>query len=93
MAAFVAMGAGKAVGKDAAAEIAAKGPLNVCRRRLIALPGRECQSGFEVRLNGAIPERFLGSAALVALGLRRDTFDCGIHGASPSWSGDRGRIL
>ena len=28
-----------------------------------------------MRLDGAIPERFLGSAALIALRLRRDTFD------------------
>jgi hypothetical protein len=58
------MGAGEAVGQNPAVEIAAKGLLNIVGGGFIARPDGERQPRFEVRLDGAIPEGFLRSAAL-----------------------------
>jgi len=82
-AALIAVSAGKAVSQNAANEIAAKCLLNIRGCGFITLPRRERQSSFEVGLDDVVPERFLGSATLIALCLRRDTFDCGIHETEP----------
>jgi hypothetical protein len=75
MLALIAVGAGKTVSEDAAFEIAAKGALDIGGRRLVELSGRAFQPGFEVRLDGAIPQRPLGTAALITPGAWRGTFD------------------
>ncbi|MDP2760617.1 MAG: hypothetical protein Q8O64_09490 [Sideroxyarcus sp.] len=85
MPALVAVGAGEAVSQNSAAEITPKGLLDIGWGGFIARLIGERQPGFEVRLDGAIPEGCLGTAALVALGLRCDGFGCGIHG-KPHWA-------
>ena len=64
---LVAAGAGEAVVEDATLEIAAEGALDMGRRCFTVLPAGEFQPGFEVGLDDSIPERPLGTAALVAL--------------------------
>jgi hypothetical protein len=91
--ALVAVGAGEAVGEDAAFEIAAEGSLDMGRRCFTVLAAGELQPGFEVGLDDAIPQRPLGTAALVALGCGRGALSGGCHRGGPSWSGDRDRIL
>ena len=91
--ALVAVGAGEAVGEDAAFEIAAEGSLDMGRRCFTVLAAGEFQPGFEVGLDDAIPQRPLGTAALVALGCGRGALSGGCHRGGPSWSGDRDRIL
>jgi hypothetical protein len=91
--ALITVSAGKAVGEDGAFEIAAKAALDIRRWRLTGWPGGEFQPGFEVGLDDAIPQRALGTAALVALGTGRGALGLGSHRASPSWSGNRDRIL
>jgi len=80
----VTPGVGKAVGEDAAFEIAAEATLDIRRRRLAERTAGEFQPGGEVRLDGAIPQRLLGTAALITLGVR-----CGARcgGSHEAWSG------
>jgi len=82
--ALVTVGSGKAVRQNSAFEIAAKCLLDMRGRRRIALPGRERQPSLEVCLDCAVPQRPFWAAALVAPGAWYGTFDCGIHGATPS---------
>ncbi len=91
--ALVAVGVGEAVSKDAAFVIAAEGSLDMGRRCFTVLAAGEFQPGFEVGLDDAIPQRPLGTAALVALGCGRGALCGGCHRGGPSWSGDRDRIL
>ena len=91
--ALVAVGAGESMRKDAAFEIAAEGSLDMGRRCFTVLAAGELQPGFEVGLDDAIPQRPLGTAALVALGCGRGALSGGCHRVGPSWSGDRDRIL
>ena len=84
--AFVAVGAGEAVSQNSAVEITPKGLLDIGGNSFITRSVGECQPSFEVRLHGAIPEGFLESATLIALGWRCDTFDGGIHDI-PHWAG------
>lgn len=77
--ALVAVGAGEAVGEDAAFEIAAEGSLDMGRRCFTVLAAGELQPGFEVGLDDAIPQRPLGTAALVALGCGRGALSGGCH--------------
>ena len=65
--------------EDAALEVAAKGLFDLSRRCGIIRPGRECQPGLEVRLDGAIPQGVFGPAALIAPGAGGRRFDCGRH--------------
>jgi len=57
--ALVAAGAGKAVGEDAAFEIASEGPLDIRWWRLTGRLGGEFQPGFEASLDNAISQRLL----------------------------------
>ena len=84
MLAGITSGAGKAVGEDAAFEIAAEAALDVGRRRLTARPAGEFQPGGEMRLDGAIPQGLLGTAALITLGAR---CGAGCGGSHEAWSG------
>ncbi len=79
MLALVAVGAGEAVSKDAAFEIAAEGSLDMGRRCFTVLAAGEFQPGFEVGLDDAIPQRPLRTAALVALGCGRGALSGGRH--------------
>ena len=63
MLALGAVGAGEAVSKDAALEIAAEGSLDMGRRCFTVLAAGELQPGFEVGLDDAIPQRLPGTAA------------------------------
>ena len=67
--ALVAVGASKTVGEDAAFEIAAEAALDMGRRCFTVLTAGLLQPSFEVGLDDAIPQRPLGAAALVALGV------------------------
>ena len=91
--ALVAVRSGESMCKDAAFEIAAKCALDMGRRCFTVLAAGELQPGFEVGLDDAIPQRPLGTAALVALGCGRGALSGGCHRGGPSWSGDRDRIL
>ena len=91
--ALVAVGASKTMREDAAFEIAAEGSLDMGRRCFTVLSAGELQPGFEVGLDDAIPQRPLGTAALVALGCGRGALSGGCHRVGPSWSGDWDRIL
>ena len=65
MSAVGAAGAGKAVGEDAAVEVAAEFPPGY---RRCSLPGAvivKCQPGGKMRLHGAIEQRALGLATAV----------------------------
>ena len=73
--ALTTVGAGKAVSSDAAFEIAAKGVLDIGRRRRGAGLRSERQPGLEVRWNCGIQKRELGMTALIALGADRHTVD------------------
>ena len=68
--------------EDAAFEVAAKGVFDVGRRCGVIRPGRKRQPGLEVGLDGAIPQRLFGTAALVAPGAGRRRFDCGRQGTT-----------
>jgi two-component system cell cycle sensor histidine kinase/response regulator CckA len=57
--------------EDAAFEIAAEGSLDMGRRCFTVLASGEFQPSFEVGLDDAIPQRPLGTAALVARGSER----------------------
>jgi hypothetical protein len=61
----VTPGTDKAVGEDAALEIATEAALDIRWRRLASGPAGQFQPGGEVRLDGAIPQRLLGTAALI----------------------------
>ena len=78
----VAVSAGKAMGEDAAFEVAAKSLFDINRRCGVIRPGRECQPSLEVGLDGAIPQRVFGPAALIAPGAGRRRFDCGRQGTT-----------
>ena len=70
------------MGEDATFEVAAKSRFDVGRRCGVIGPGRERQPGLEVGLDGAIPQRVFGPAALVAPGAGRRRLDCGRHGTT-----------
>ena len=88
---LVAVGPGEAVSEDAAFEIAAKNPFDMGRRCFTVLAAGEFQPGFEVGLDDAIPQRPLGTAALITLGCGRGALSGGGHRVGPSWSGNRDR--
>ena len=67
-----------------AAPAAAEGSLDMGRRWNTVLSGGKFQPSFEVRLDNLIPQRLFGATALVVLGIGDNTFDDGIHEASPS---------
>ena len=74
-----AMGARKAIRKDAAFEITAKGLLDIGRRcRRVGL-GRERQPRLEVCLDKAIPQGVFGMVTLITPGAGGRRFDCGRH--------------
>ena len=86
-----AKGAGKAMGEDATFEVAAKRVFDISRRCGVIRPGRERQPGLEVGLDGAIPQRVFGTAALIAPGAGRRRLDGGRHGTTrvaglPGWA-------
>jgi len=58
--------------------------VKVVREQIGLSKARLRPPGFEVRLDGAIPQCSFGSAALIARGAGLSTFDGGIHGANPS---------
>ena len=74
--------AGKAMSEDSTFEIAAKGLFDVGRRCGVIQPGSERQPGLEVGLDGAIPQRVFGTAALIAPGAGGRRLDCGRQGTT-----------
>jgi len=68
---------------------AAKCPLDMVRRRFTVLSAGVLQPGFKAGLDDAIPQRPLGTAALVALGSGRSALSRDCHRVAPSWSGSR----
>ena len=60
-----AAGAGEAVSKDAAVEVAAEFPLGYRRRSLPGAVILKCQPGGKMRLHGAIKQRAFGLATAV----------------------------
>jgi len=63
--ALIAISAGKTMSQNAAFEIAAKSALDIGGRGFIEMLRRVFQPGFEMSLNRAIPQRPLGTAALI----------------------------
>ena len=82
--ALVTVGAGKAMGQGASVEVAAEGGLDIRGWQRTGWPGGAFQPGFEVGLDDAIPQRPLGTAALVALGSGRSAWSGGCHRVGPS---------
>ena len=93
MAALVTAGAGEAVGEDATFEVAAEFAFDQCRRTPSLRVVVEFQPGRQMGLHGAVEQRALGLTAAITLRLWRGAFGDGIHGTSPSWSGNQGSIL
>jgi hypothetical protein len=77
-----ATGPGKTTTEDSTFEIAAKRLLDIGRRCRRVRLGREGQPSLEVGLDGALPQRVFGTAALIAPGARRRRFDCGRQGTT-----------
>jgi len=68
--------------EDVAFEIATKSLFDVGRRCGVIRPGSERQPGLEMGLDGALPQRVFGPAALIAPGAGRRRFDCGRQGTT-----------
>jgi hypothetical protein len=79
---FIAKGPGKTTAEDAAFEIAAKSLFDIGRRCRLVRLGREGQPSLEVRLDGALPQRVFGTAALITAGAGGRRLDCGRQGTT-----------
>ena len=80
--------AGEAVGEDAAFEVAAKFPLNVCWCRMARCILRQFEPGDQVSLHGTVEHAAFGLATTIGGSTRSGTRDDGgVHGHPDRWIG------